>query len=317
MDSMNLPGRWGEGSSERPSAEETAFYRTLVDNLYDGVYFVNGERTITYWNKGAERLTGYTREEVAGRRCFDNILEHIDETGRCLCVEGCPLKGTIEDGIVRETEVYLKHKLGHRVPVSVRSAPIRNSIGQIVGAVEVFSDVSAKKHVERRAMELEGLAYLDPLTGLANRRYTELRLQQMIQDVRLFDRVVGVLLIDVDRFKHVNDTWGHMTGDLVLRAVSKTLERNIRNCDVAGRWGGDEFLILFLDADLLLLRDIAERCRMLAGATSIDVHSQVRVTIALGATLLRAEDSSESAVHRADQLMYRSKDFGGNRVTLG
>ena len=147
--------------------ELSSFHAKLLDSIFDGVYFVDAERKITYWNRGAESLTGYSADEAVRRYCYDNFLGHVDEKGCALCTNGCPLGATLLDGRRREADVFLRHKLGHRVPVCVRVAPITNQAGQIVGAVEVFNDVSARKRVERRVHELEGIAFRDTLTCLS------------------------------------------------------------------------------------------------------------------------------------------------------
>src|SRR5208283_429737 len=121
--------------------DSSSFHEKLLDGIFDGVYFVDVERKLTYWNRGAERLTGYSAGEAVGRPCYDNFLVHVDETGRALCLNGCPLHRTIGDGQAREAEVFLRHKLGHRISVYVRVAPITDQSGQIVGAVEIFSEV--------------------------------------------------------------------------------------------------------------------------------------------------------------------------------
>lgn len=189
----------------------------LLESLYDGVYFVDAERRITYWNRGAERLTGYSSKEAVGRSCFDNFLMHVDEAGCALCIKGCPLRRAIADGECPEVEMFLRHKQGHRVPVSIRAAPIEAQDGSFIGVVEVFSDISAMKKLQRKAGELESLAYKDELTGLMNRRFTELKVHQAIQEVHDFSRASGLILIDADHFKFVNDRYGHHVGDLVLR----------------------------------------------------------------------------------------------------
>lgn len=98
-------------------------YLSILENLNDGVYYVDNDRKITYWNKSAERITGYTAEEVVGSFCYDNILQHIDEKGTQLCKNGCPLSLTISDGNIRDINVCLHHKDGYRVPIYVRSIP--------------------------------------------------------------------------------------------------------------------------------------------------------------------------------------------------
>jgi PAS domain S-box-containing protein len=172
----------------------SSFYEKLLDSMHDGVYFVNRHRKITFWNGGAQRLTGYSHAEAVGKSCFDNFLGHVDETGRPLCGDGCPLHDVILDGQPRETELYLRHKDGSRVPVRVRALPMRNRRGEIVGAVEVFSDSTARKKAEKRANELEQLAFRDALTGLPNRRYIAMKVEQGLEEHRRFGRLFGLLM---------------------------------------------------------------------------------------------------------------------------
>lgn len=302
----------------QPLASDSSFHKKLLDSLYDGVYFVDTERRITYWNQGAEQLTGYSYSEAVGRNCFDNFLVHVDAEGGALCFGGCPLAATIADGERREAEIYLRHKLGHRVPVCVRVAPIKDDADRIIGAVEVFSDISAKKNIERRAGELENLAFRDALTKVPNRLYLELKVEQAMQEVERLGRIIGLLMIDVDHFKQVNDTYGHEAGDVTLRTVCNTLTHNIRPGDAVGRWGGEEFLVLGVDVSASGLATFAERCRHLIAESAVSIGDKnLQVTASLGATLLQNGESAESAIQRADQLMYKSKIAGRNRTTLG
>ena len=298
--------------------ELSSFHAKLLESIFDGVYVVDAERRITYWNRGAESLTGYSADEAVRRYCYDNFLGHVDEKGRALCTNGCPLSATLLDGRRREADVFLRHKLGHRVPVCVRVAPITNRSGQIVGAVEVFNDVSARKQVERRVHELEDIAFRDTLTCLPNRRYIELKVKQSLEDLQQFGRPFGLLMFDVDHFKQVNDRHGHDTGDAVLKVISETMTKSLRANDIVGRWGGEEFLAVLLDVDAGLLRGLAERCRSLvAESGALSGESRIYVTVSVGATLVTREDSIYEAIKRADQSMYVSKSSGRNRITVG
>ena len=298
--------------------ELSSFHAKLLESIFDGVYVVDAERRITYWNRGAESLTGYSADEAVRRYCYDNFLGHVDEKGCALCTNGCPLSATLLDGRRREADVFLRHKLGHRVPVCVRVAPITNRSGQIVGAVEVFNDVSARKQVERRVHELEGIAFRDTLTCLPNRRYIELKVKQSLEDLQQFGRLFGLLMFDVDHFKQVNDRHGHDAGDAVLKVISETMTKSLRANDIVGRWGGEEFLAVLLDVDAGLLRGLAERCRSLvAESGALSGESRIYVTVSVGATLVTREDSIYEAIKRADQLMYVSKSSGRNRITVG
>lgn len=120
---------------------------TVLDTIFDGVYVVDTERRIVFWNTGAEELTGFSREEVLGHRCSDDILNHIDEDGNLLCTEGCPIAATLKTGETLELKVYPRRKSGGRIPVMTHVSPIRDHEGKIVGAIEVFRDISKEEEL--------------------------------------------------------------------------------------------------------------------------------------------------------------------------
>ena len=295
---------------------EPDFYKQVLDSLYDGVYFVDCNRVITYWNKAAEALTGYSADEVMGRRCADNILNHVDPRGRQLCGTGCPLQATIDDGQPRSVEVYLHHKDGHRAPVAVRATLLRDSGGRIVGAIEIFGDNGPKVAATERVKELESLAYLDPLTGLPNRRYAEVFLSARFNELRRYGWPFGVIFFDVDHFKQVNDVHGHEAGDHVLSMVAGTLGSNVRSFDLVSRWGGEEFLVVLGHVDGEHLTATAEKLRALVAQSSFTLDSKrISVTLSGGASLARTADHPDTLVQRADRLMYLSKSAGRNRIS--
>jgi diguanylate cyclase (GGDEF)-like protein/PAS domain S-box-containing protein len=290
-------------------------YHAILDNLYDGVYFVDCDRKITYWNKGSERITGYPAAEVVGSRCFDNILMHVDSQGTLLCKKLCPLAATILDGVERTADVYLRHKDGHRVSVNIRITPLRNERGEITGGVEVFTENSQKLSAIARMEAFEKLAYLDPLTGTANRRYAEITLHARHEEFQRYGWPFGVVFIDIDRFKSINDECGHGAGDEVLKMVAKTLMNSARSFDVVARWGGDEFIAVIANVEKEQLIATANRFRTLVEQSSRVPGPVQQVTISVGATLARSDDTETTVLERADRFMYESKSAGKNRVT--
>jgi diguanylate cyclase (GGDEF)-like protein/PAS domain S-box-containing protein len=292
------------------------FYETLLDNLYDGVYFVDRDRRITFWNKVAEKITGYTRSEVLGKRCADNLLRHVDEHGHNLCEGDCPLAYTLGDGRPRSAAVFLHHKDGYRLPVAIGVNPITDHQGQIIGAVEIFRDDSAVLAILEQLKELKDLAYLDGLTRIANRSYLEDFIAAKFNEFHRLGWSFGVIFADLDHFKQVNDTFGHPSGDLVLQMVAQTLLKNCRSFDLAGRWGGEEFLCVISNLkDTNQIMSIAERMRALVESSWVILADRTcRVTISLGVTLSRPQDTPETLIQRADRLMYRAKRTGRNRV---
>ncbi len=296
---------------------EDHFHKQLIDNLYDGVYFVDTERRITYWNKGAERITGYLSEMVVGTFCNQNLLSHITDNGKQLCEDGCPLQETLRDGNLREAEVHLRHAEGHRVPVLIRTTPIMDENHNIVGAVEVFSNNQSLFSIRRKVTELEKKAFYDALTGLSNRSYTEMKLRAALLEYRQHKLPFGVLFIDVDLFKQVNDTFGHDTGDKVLQTVARNLSAHLRDTDTCGRWGGEEFLVIVGSVDARRLGIIAEKLRAMISHSMIKIGEHgLRVTVSIGAALVHEDDGPETLIQRADDLMYQSKKKGRDCVTL-
>lgn len=293
------------------------FYEKLLQNLYDGVYYVDLDRNITFWNRAAERITGYRESEVKGRRCADNILRHLDEWGHELCVSGCPLAKTLKDGKIRDSEIYLHHKEGHRVPVSVRVSPVFNEADRIVGAVEIFSDNSSRLDILREMESLKKEAFTDGLTGVANRRFAEMNLTHRMSDLTAFNVPFGLLFLDIDDFKKFNDTYGHDVGDRVLIMVAATIANILRKMDLVSRWGGEEFVVILPNVDAGKLSEVAERIRRFIEKSWITVDGEeLRVTVSLGGAMASPEDSLETLVKRADGKMYESKRMGRNRVTI-
>ncbi|OHB32832.1 MAG: diguanylate cyclase [Desulfuromonadaceae bacterium GWC2_58_13] len=292
--------------------------QNLIEDLHDGIYFVDLERKIFRWNKAAETITGYPESRMLGRRCSDNLLMHVDGDGNQLCVDMCPLAHTMKDGKTRESEVYLHHRDGHRVPVWVRTTPLRNEKGEIVGGAELFSDLSQKAATALRLRELEQLALLDSLTQLANRRYLESEIKSRLSESIRCGLRFGVLFIDVDHFKGFNDTHGHEAGDQALQTVARTLTSTARSYDLYGRWGGEEFVGVIRNVDRQGLLVIGERCRKLVEHSQVELgSSRQQVTISIGASVAEPGDDIHALIKRADQLMYQSKAAGRNRISIG
>lgn len=288
-------------------------YRQLLDHLYDGLYFVDRQRKITFWNRTAEQITGFSAAEVVGSHCYDNILNHVDADGNALCENRCPLARAMEENSATEGEVYLRHRQGHRVPVAVRIRPLLSEDGRVLGGTELFQDLSEKTGVLMKLEELRQLALVDGLTGLANRSYFEREISSHLQEHKRYGWRFGLLFLDIDNFKQINDTYGHTVGDQVLQMVANNLKHICRPFDVFGRWGGEEFIGLIRNVEEQELTDIGERLRVLVESSRLQLEEgPIGVTVSLGATLARADDSLTSLIGRADDMMYRSKKRGKN-----
>jgi diguanylate cyclase (GGDEF)-like protein/PAS domain S-box-containing protein len=296
---------------------EQELFKELLENLYDGVYYVDTQKVITYWNKSAERISGYSKEEVNGRSCAENILQHINDKGVELCKKGCPLEKTLKDGKIRDTEIYLHHKNGHRVPVSVRASAIRNDKNEIIGAVEIFCDNSKRINIIKEIESLKKEVFIDQLTQVGNRKFAEMNLSTRINVLKGNDILFGVLFMDIDHFKKFNDTYGHNIGDQVLKMVAKTITSAVRLIDVVCRWGGEEFIVILPNMDKQTLAKIAERIRVFIEKSWITFEKEnLKVTVSIGGAIATNEDTIESIIHSSDAQMYHSKNSGRNCVTI-
>ncbi len=262
------------------------FYEMILDNLSNGVYFVDCNKKILYCNRGAERITGFSAEEVIGIRCWNNVLRHVDAQGNNLCEGECPILKTISYGGIWEAEVYLHHKDGHRVPVVTRAIPIKDTEGKIIGAVEIFSDNSPTTALAQEVKELQEIAFLDSLTHLANRRYIEINIQDRLSELNRYGWPFGIILADVDKFKSNNDNYGHDVGDQVLKMVAKTLPACLRLFDIVGRWGGDEFVAIVINVRKKHLYEIAQRFLSLLRSSSIPTEGEILTVLCIKAKLL-------------------------------
>lgn len=289
----------------------------LLDRLFEAVYIVNRDRKIVFWNRAAEKLTGYPRDEVLGRRCSEDILLHVDEAGKSMCNSDCITAKTLADGLPHEGEIYSYHKDGHRFPVSIRSSPIKDAEGKVRGVFKAFMEQEGSRSLLRRMDELEQLALVDPLTRLPNRRFIEDQIKSGLKRLERLSVPFGVILMDVDRFKAVNDQHGHMKGDEALVLVARTLSHTARAFDTVGRWGGDEFLAVIANVKAAVLARVAERFRMLVERSRLaGKDGDLPVSISAGAAAARPGDTAKSLFARADEMLYKSKQEGRNRVNL-
>jgi diguanylate cyclase (GGDEF)-like protein/PAS domain S-box-containing protein len=298
--------------------ETVDFYREILDNLYDGIFFVDTDGHITYWNRGAASLTGYSAADVVGRNYCD-IFKPLDKHGNNLCESStCPIRRVLESSQLHDVEAYVCHKEGHLLPISIRIAPVREVDRHFVVAVEIHSSSSPRYAMRQRLEELQEMAMHDPLTGIANRRFVEISLAARLEELRRYGFSFAILFTDVDNFKQVNDRYGHSVGDRVLKMISATLAHSLRSFDVIGRWGGEEFVTLLVNILPEDLHALSDRLRRLVEKSqlTLDNGETVGVTVSIGATIARIVDTTDSLVERADKLMFESKRRGRNLVSI-
>jgi PAS domain S-box/diguanylate cyclase (GGDEF) domain len=297
---------------------DASLYHGILDQVDDGVYFVDREKRVLLWNRGAEKITGYSASEIVGEPCSSRRLCHVDSSGRLLCLNGCPIQRAVDTGVPIEAEAYLQHKLGHRIPVKVKTIPLRDRQNRLVGAVEVFRSNIADRSQDRLIEELSHLAMIDDLTRLPNRRHFDMHLDRRLAELGRFGWPFGALMIDIDRFKQINDSVGHQVGDEVLRLVARTLSANCRTLDTVARWGGEEFTAIITNVHEDELRLVAEKFRAMVEASGLreTTNAHIQVTISIGGVVARPNETATELMKRIDEMLYSAKRSGRNRVCI-
>jgi diguanylate cyclase (GGDEF)-like protein len=213
--------------------------------------------------------------------------------------------------IGKTVEVNGQRKDGRMIPLEISLAEWQVNSDKFYTAI--IRDITERKHLEN---ELQQRATTDELTGIANRRYLlELAHREIKRAVRS-KNPLAIALIDIDRFKHINDTYGHAAGDLALTAFTKICQRNIREIDVFARFGGDEFALLLPDTNCEQAYLVVERARQAIAAQTMEFEGQsFSINISAGiASLSDAPETFDTLLSRADRALYRAKEEGRNTV---
>lgn len=264
---------------------------------------------ITYVNSHFTALTGYTFDEALGRnpKILQSGQTHIEVYRN--------LWQTIKAGKVWKGEFLNKKKNGELYWEDATIAPVLDHNGRILNFIAVKGDVTERKHAQD---ELQKLAITDSLTGLSNRRhFFEIAEKEFAKSIR-YHRPLSVILFDIDLFKDINDTYGHIIGDRALIQIGKLLLEKGRQTDMAARYGGEEFVILLTETDCADAKMVAERLRKLMEDSPIQSEKgEIHFTASFGVAGMGENTPSETLdrlISQADQALYEAKRTGRNRV---
>ncbi|MFZ2407559.1 MAG: diguanylate cyclase [Methylobacter sp.] len=275
----------------------------------NGVVITDKDAIVIWANPAFGRLTGYSPEEAVGRKPSELIKSGLQNEAYYQ-----DMWANLLDGQHWRGELINKRKNGTLYHEELSIAPVKNRAGEITHFIGIKEDIT-----ERKAMEaqLQKLASTDPLTGLFNRRVFLERLEQETAKVARLPHYAAVLLmLDLDFFKRVNDTYGHAAGDAVLKMFAEIARNNSRAIDVPARLGGEEFAILLAGADKNDALAMAERLREQVAEAVIEHEAgPVRITVSIGASCVSVDDiNGEGVLHRADAALYEAKERGRNQT---
>ena len=292
--------------------QENELLQATLASIGDGVIRTDAEGRVDSMNPVAERLTGWTVEEAIGRPVTE-VFRVVDEVTRTPLAD--PVRRCLDEAKVVESpgHALLLGADGQECSVRDSAAPIRDRDGEMIGAVVVFKDVTQLRGMER---EMIYLASHDALTGLLNRREFEVRLKRAIRTARAEQRHHVLLYLDLDEFKAINDTCGHLVGDEMLKQITALLRSRVRRSDTLARLGGDEFGVLLEDCDLAHARQIAEDIRRSVREFRFRWREQMfSVGVSIGLVAIDGDSGDIAQVMGAgDAACYVAKEGGKNRV---
>jgi 5-methylcytosine-specific restriction enzyme A len=279
-----------------------------------GIFGVDTAGLVTFINPAALRMLGFTEEEIIGQSARSLIYHSPEDDSNCL-VEDSPLHasctGTIESSVAEEV---LWRKEGNCFRAEHYSTPIIKD-GKVMGAVVTFNDITERRQLEE---EIQRMAYYDSLTGLPNRNLFSDRLTITLAQARRNKKTVGVAMLDLDKFKEVNDTLGHDAGDFLLKAATERLNAALRKGDTIARFGGDEFVLIL--PDLKAIEDAIQVAQKIIDSFCkpflIDTN-QLAVTTSIGIAVYPYDGTDEGMLLKnADIAMYQAKQAGRARYQL-
>jgi len=287
--------------------------QSLVDTALDAVVIMNSEGKIIGWNRQANQTFGWSQEEIIGQPIETTIIPVHQRDGH---IRG--LRHYLASGegsyMNKRVETQALHRDGHEFPVEMALSSVMTDGKQEFNAF--IRDISERKQADAKLQEM---ATKDFLTGLDNRRHFMATMtDELARLQRLDNQDTAVLMLDLDHFKHINDSHGHATGDLMLRHVAAIMHGELRMIDTVGRIGGEEFAIILPGANPDEAKVFAERLRQKVAITPLMTDDQaIPITVSIGITAMRETDTNaDTALIRADEALYRAKENGRNRVEV-
>ena len=304
-----------------PGFEDPQIYRTILEALKTGLYVVDRQRRIVFWNDGAERITGYLRHEVVGHSCIENILKHCNQESCELCGDRCPLSSALREARPVEATGFIHHKGGHRLFVHLWSAPVRNPSGSIIGALQSFEGRYVIPNPDRRENTLSAYGLLDAVTGMANQPMMLTHLREALTTFSELSVPFGILCIRMGELEHFRRTYGWEAANSVMRVAAQTIENSLRPTDFVGRWDDDKFLAILTNCQMSALDSVSKRILKMAATGGIEWWGEeLCIAVAIETTTAQAEDTLELLLGRIQQAFdrmpgaYRVAAAGGSEA---
>ncbi len=297
------------------ASKQDRFIARLLSSMTDAVIFIDCQGVIQRWNEATQRLTGIAAEAVLERDWTPALIALFreEEAGELSSAE-CP----VARALATATDVIGRYRIqrtdGASLPIQLRVVPVAADPGGLYGVILIARDLSNQSRLEERVESLRRQVTQDPLTLVGNRVEMDRRLAELMRKSVESAEVFSLVICDVDHFKLVNDHYGHQAGDEALVRVAEILTAQSREGDFVCRFGGEEFVILCPECDIVAATRRAEAIRIAIERTKLPMLDNGTVTACFGVTQVQAGDTTESVLGRADRALLQAKDNGRNQV---
>jgi diguanylate cyclase (GGDEF)-like protein/PAS domain S-box-containing protein len=291
-------------------SEASLRFNRILDNLFAYVALLDTHGVIQEVNRAPLERGGFRREDVIGQYFYDAPWWNYDAQVREQLIEAI---NAAKQGKTSRYDVDVK--MGNDlVPIDFLIAPVRDDSGRIVGMLPTAVEITERKRLE---VELQRQAHLDYLTGLSNRRSFMDRSEVEFSRAQRYDNSLSILMLDIDHFKQINDGYGHQAGDFVLKFLAMTIQEVLRNVDIIGRLGGEEFAAVLPETEIEKATEVAERLRQVIATGEVELTdgSKIQFTVSIGIAAFTDKNSNiDMLLNEADKALYRAKQTGRNRV---
>ncbi len=308
-----VPWTVAECDRPDPTSQQTAysitalFEKKLIDNMHDGVVFVDSQSTILLWNTGVERLTGVSSIAACGRTLLPSLMDMCNSREQRVANEECPVAHAISTGVQWLGRVSVMGRQGHHVAVDLHAIPVRSVDGAIHGVTVLLHDVSSETSLEEKCQALHAQVAKDPMTQVANRAEFDRMLNNFVAAHQESNLPCSLIMSDLDHFKSINDTYGHQAGDAAIITFASLLKTMCRSGDLVARYGGEEFAVLCADCTNSAATIKAESIRKALSEVKQRDLCNVAITASFGVTELQTGDTPKTMLRRADRASYRPK----------
>jgi len=286
--------------------ENSGILQAILESLHSGVYFVGRDQRILFWNEGAERITGYLRQEVVGHYCGDFFPSPNEEEKSGVCQIGGALADVLRDGKSTYSDVAIRHRAGHQVFLRVWAAPIRDSDGVIVGASESFAEDRTSRDSDRRHAKLDEHGCVDQTSGALSFGYIRTVLKECLMTLAEHALPFSVAYVRIDRLPELRAQYGPVALRGILHAVAETITNSLRPTDCVGRWNDETFLAILPACNTIEADHVAKRLQNVAHEMTVKWWGdEFQVTATIAASGAERSDTIETLIARVEERIVR------------